>query len=119
MPKRPVCTPRGWRKLRVFDTVAARDLLEEAVAADSKYPLAHAALAEALSDLGYEPKAKQEANQAFQLSGNLSREEKLVVEAHYREMNHELDKAIEIYRKLFTLFPDNIDYGLRLASVRG
>ncbi|HZW05469.1 MAG TPA: tetratricopeptide repeat protein [Candidatus Nitrosotalea sp.] len=108
----------GLAKLRVFDTVAARDLLEEAVNADPKYPLAHAALAEALADLGYEPRARQEANKAFQLSGNLTREEKLSVEGHYREINHELDKAIEIYRKLFTLFPDNIDYGLRLASVQ-
>lgn len=108
----------GLAKLRLFDTVAARDLLQEAIAADPKYPLAHAALAEALSQLGYEPIAKQEADKAFQLSGNLPREEKLLVEGHYREMNHELDKAVEIYRKLFTLFPDNIDYGLRLASVQ-
>src|SRR5437660_7589958 len=30
----------------------------------------------------------------------------------------EWDKAVEIYRTLFGFFPDNLDYGLRLASVQ-
>jgi len=39
------------------------------------------------------------------------------VEGRYRDIDHEYDKAIEIYRSLFVLFPDNLDYGLRLAAV--
>src|SRR5208337_4312530 len=108
----------GLARLRVLDALAARDLLQRAAAADPKFSLAHSALAEAWSRLGYDKKAQQEAKQAFELSANLSREAKLVVEGRYREIDHEYDKAIEVYRTLFTLFPDNLDYGLRLAAVQ-
>jgi eukaryotic-like serine/threonine-protein kinase len=42
----------------------------------------------------------------------------LVVEGRYREIDHQYEKAIEVYRTLFTLFPDNLDYGLNLATVQ-
>jgi tetratricopeptide (TPR) repeat protein/TolB-like protein len=105
----------GLARLRVFDALAARDLLQEAVAADPKFSLAHSALAEALSRLGYSKKAQLEARQALELSASLSREERLVVEGRCSVIAYERDKAIEIYRTLFTLFPDSVDFGLRLA----
>ncbi len=108
----------GLARLRVFDAVEARDLLQRAIAADPKYSLAHSALAEAWSRLGYDKKAQLEAKQAYDLSANLSREERLVVEGRYREIDHKYDKAIEVYRALFTLFPDNVDYGLQLAMMQ-
>ena len=108
----------GLAKLRVFDALAARDLLVEAVAADPKYPFSHLALADAWTALGYDAKAKAEATQAFQLSGNLRHEEQLAVEGRYRMATLDFAKAIEVYRTLFTLFPDNLDYGLRLAKAQ-
>jgi DNA-binding winged helix-turn-helix (wHTH) protein/tetratricopeptide (TPR) repeat protein len=106
----------GLARLRLFDALAARDLLEGSIAADPKYSLAHSALAEAWSRLGYDKRAQEEARQAFELAANPSREEKLMVEGRYREIDHEYEKAVEIYRTLFALFPDNLDYGLRLAA---
>ena len=108
----------GLARLRVFDALAARDLLRQAINADSKYSPAHSALAEAWSRLGYDKKAQQEARQAYEMANNLSREDRLAVEGRYREINHEYDKAIEVYRTLFTLFPDNLDYGLKLAAMQ-
>jgi serine/threonine protein kinase/tetratricopeptide (TPR) repeat protein len=105
----------GLAKLRALDALAARDLLQRAVAADPQYPLSHAALSEAWTALGYDKKAQDEAKQAFVLSAKLSREDQLVVEGNYRLTNHEYEKAIDVYRTLFALFPDNLDYGLRLA----
>jgi len=105
----------GLARLRVFDALEARDLLQQAVAADPKYSLAHSALAEAWSRLGYDKKAQQEAKQAYDLAANLSREDRLVAEGRYREIDHQYEKAIEVYRTLFTLFPDNVDYGIKLA----
>jgi DNA-binding winged helix-turn-helix (wHTH) protein/tetratricopeptide (TPR) repeat protein len=108
----------GLAKWRMFDALAARDLLLQAIAADPKFPLAHSALADAWAALGYEQKAKEEATKAFQLAANLSREDRLVVEGHYREMSHQWDQAIDIYRALFKFFPDNIEYGLGLARIQ-
>ncbi len=108
----------GLARLRVFDALEARDLLQRAVADDPKYSLAHSALAEAWSRLGYDKKAQQQARQAYDLAVNLSREGRLVVEGRYRDIDHEHVKAIEIYRTLFTLFPDNVDYGLKLATMQ-
>jgi len=108
----------GLAKLRVLDALAARDLLQKSVAADPNSPMAHSALAEAWTMLGYDSNAKEEARKAFDLSGRLSREERLSVEGRYRELAAELDKAIEIYGGLLAFFPDNLDYGLRLATAQ-
>ena len=108
----------GLAKLRQFDALAARDLLEKAVAADPHHALAHSALADAWQTLGYDTKAQAEAKQAFTLSANLSRETRLAIEGLYRVMTHEPEKAVEVYRILWGFFPDNPDYGIRLAQAQ-
>jgi tetratricopeptide (TPR) repeat protein/tRNA A-37 threonylcarbamoyl transferase component Bud32 len=106
----------GLARLRGFDALAARALLERAVAADPRYPLAHAALADALSRLGYEETAREEARLAFEQGQDLPREDRLLVEARYREIAREWAKAVEIHRTLAGLFPDDLDHGLRLVQ---
>ena len=108
----------GLSKLRVYNSREARPLLEKVASADPKFPLAHHALALAWSALGYDEKAKDEAKLAFELSGNLSREDRLLVEARYREMMQDWPVAIEVYRNLVRFFPDNVEYGLRLAGAQ-
>ena len=108
----------GLAKLRIFDALAARDLLSDAVASEPNYALSHAALATAWAQLGYDEKARAEAKKAFDLSANLSRAERLLVEGRYREASRDWDKAIGIYRALFEFFPDNLDYGLALVSAQ-
>lgn len=124
LPSNPVAAKfyaEGIAKLRVFDNLAARDLLQKAVQADPQHALAHAYLSAAWSGLGYDEKAAVEAKRAFDLSGNLSRQDHLSVEGLYRDSTREWDKAIEIYKTLYEFFPDNLDYGLLLAraQVRG
>jgi serine/threonine protein kinase/tetratricopeptide (TPR) repeat protein len=111
----------GLAKMRVFDYLAARDLLQKAVAAEPTHALAHANLAAAWSSMGYDEKAAAEAKRAFDLSANLSRQDHLLVEGHYRETTREWDKAVEIYKTLFGFFPDNLEYGILLgqAEIRG
>jgi serine/threonine protein kinase/tetratricopeptide (TPR) repeat protein len=108
----------GIAKLRLFDSLSARDLLQKAVAEDPDYALAHSALAQAWSSLGYDQKAQAEAKRAFDLSASLPREQRLWIEGHYDESIHQGDKAVEVYRTLWDLFPDNLDYGLRLAAAQ-
>ena len=102
----------------MLDALAARDLLQKAVAADPDSPLAHVALADAWATLGYDAKARQETQRAFDLSARLSREERLAVEGRYRETSGEWAKATEIYATLFAFFPDDVEYGLRLAAAQ-
>ena len=106
----------GLSKMRVFDALSARNSLVKAVAAEPKYALAHAALATAWAQLGYDQNAADEAKKAFDLSANLSRAERLLAEGRFREMSRDWEKAIGIYQALFQFFPDNPDFGLALAN---
>jgi tetratricopeptide (TPR) repeat protein len=108
----------GLERLRLFDALGARALLEKAQAADPSHALTRSALAAVWSMLGYDSRAREEAKRAVDLSAALSRRDRLSIEGTYREANREWDKAIEIYKSLFELFPDNLDYGLRLASAQ-
>ncbi|HEX3556279.1 MAG TPA: tetratricopeptide repeat protein [Thermoanaerobaculia bacterium] len=108
----------GLDRLRLFDAAAARDLLARAVAASPDQPLAHAALSAAWSDLGYDERAREEAGRAFELASGLPREQRLAVEGRFREAAGEWPRAIEIHRTLFGFFPDNLEYGLRLAGAQ-
>ena len=108
----------GLAKLRLFDALAARGLLEKAVLADPQHALAHSALAAAWSALGYDAKATEEAKKAFDLSANLPREDRLWVEGRYWETAKQPEKAAEIYKTLWIFSPDNLDYGLRLAEAQ-
>ncbi len=108
----------GLTKLRVNDAIAARDLLQEAVAADPNNALAHSALAAAWTLLGYDEKARLSAKSAYELATSLPREERLLTEARYRETSKEWDNAAGSYRTLFGFFPDNLEYGLLLARAQ-
>jgi eukaryotic-like serine/threonine-protein kinase len=108
----------GLEKLREFDALPARDFFEGAVKADPQYAPVHAALAEAWSMLGYDQKAVAEAKSAYELGTNLPRKDRLFIEARYRALNKEWDKATEVYRALFDFFPDDLEYGLRLADTQ-
>jgi eukaryotic-like serine/threonine-protein kinase len=106
----------GLDRLRRFDALGAREKLEQAIASDPLFVMAHSALAESWASLGYDAKARAEARKAFDLSGGLPREESLLIEARYRRATKELSKATTIYQTLFNFFPDNMDYGLQLAA---
>ena len=108
----------GLAKLRVFDAIAARDLLQKAVEIDPNHALAHSALAAAWTLLGYDEKARLSAKSAYELSASLSREDHLLIEARYREASKEWDNAAESYRTLFGFFSDNLEYGLLLARAQ-
>jgi eukaryotic-like serine/threonine-protein kinase len=108
----------GREKLWAFDFLGARDLLLQAVAADPQFPLAHSALSEAWWHLGYQDKARAEAQQARQLSQDLTQEDRLLIEGQYWRSIPNWPKAVQAYHDLFHLFPDNLDYGLLLATAQ-
>ena len=107
---------QGLSRLRAFDPPAARDLLLEAERMDPSSALIHSALSQTWSVLGYDVPAVAEARKALELSGSLSREERLAIEARLQEAKKDWGKASEAYRSLWSFFPDDLEYGLHLAA---
>ena len=108
----------GLVKFREFDFLGAKELFEQTVASDPKFCFAHLRLAQAWAGLGYEQNRKEEVRRALELSSDLSRPEQLQVQGEYYESLSDHEKAASVYRALFELFPDNVDYGLLLASAQ-
>ena len=107
----------GLEKMRSYDAVTARDLFEQAIKLDPQFPMAHWALANALSFLGYDKNAMEEAKHALDGSAQLPEQERLMIEGFYYETQSDWKRAMPIYRSLYALFPDTLDYGFRLARV--
>ena len=108
----------GLALLRDFDALGAKGKLERAVAIEPEFALAHAALAEAWSTLGYDARAVEQAQRAFDLSKSLGREDSLAIEGRLRVMQKDWKKAAEVYSVLHGFVPDDLDYGIRLAEAR-
>jgi eukaryotic-like serine/threonine-protein kinase len=106
----------GLQKLRLYDALGARPLLERAAAADPASALIQAALAQSWSSLGYGSRARDAARKAVELSSSLNRDDQRLIEARYRLASNEFAIAADVYRGLFAQYPDNIDYGLGLAQ---
>jgi len=107
----------GLSKLRGSEALAARDLLLEAVAAEPGFSLSHAALGRAYATLGYEEKARLELQQALASSRGLPRREQLEIESAYRAASKEWNEAITLCRELVHLAPEDLESGLRCASM--
>ena len=119
LPVKPLAVKlytEGRSRLWAFDFIHARDLLVQAIAVEPDFPLAHSALSDAWNHLGYDLKARDEAEHARALSEHLGLEERLQIEGQYYSSLRDTNKAIEVYQKLFAQFPDNLNYGLRLAD---
>lgn len=108
----------GLARLRVFDAQSARDRLLEATRLDPAYPPAWEALAASWTALGHDAEARAASAKAFALSRSLDRETRLRIEARYHEAERQWPQAVEIYHSLWIFYPDNLEYGLHLASAQ-
>lgn len=108
----------GLARLRLYDARAAEPFLRQAAERAPSDPLLHADLAEALWTLGRDPEARVAARAAFDRLGDLPREERLAAEGKLQEIVGDTKKSVAALQALRRLFPDDLDYGLRLASVQ-
>jgi DNA-binding winged helix-turn-helix (wHTH) protein/tetratricopeptide (TPR) repeat protein len=108
----------GLVRFREFDFLGAKELFIQAIGIEPKFCFAHLRLAQAWAGLGYEQKRKEEVRKALELSSDLSRPEQLQVQGEYYESLGDHEKASSVYRALFELFPDNVDFGLMLANAQ-
>jgi len=105
----------GLEALRNHDVVRSIELLAQATEADPDFALAHSVMSISWRVLGYDSKSQDEATRAFQLSSRLGREDRLGVEGAYYEVMSDWPKAIEQYQSLWSFYPDNIAYALKLV----
>ena len=117
-PTRRDSTPRGWSASGSFDALAARDLLERAVAADGRFPLAHSALALTWATLGYDERARSARAGPSSCLPACRARNGCRWRARIARRRASGQTAIEIYQTLFRFFPDNLEYGLRLANAQ-
>ena len=117
-PKAARLYSEGLVKLRSYEHLAARDLLLEAVKLEPSHALARSALSASWRGLGYDGKAQEEARTAWELSSGLERENQLWIEGLYRESAADWGRAMDVYRTLLEFFPDDVEYGLRLAETQ-
>ena len=103
-------------QLRVFENVAASDLLQRSVDLEPDFALGHAMLADAWSALGSETAALTSAQKALSLSSLLPEDERLQIEGRYYELKHDWAGAIGAYRHVWQDFPDDLESGLKLAA---
>lgn len=103
-------------RLRTYDLVGARDLLLRAEAIEPSSVAVQSALSEVWALLGQDSRAREAALRAFQGRHSLPQENQLAIEAHFYETGKQWERASSTYRSLLTLFPDNLDYGLKLAD---
>jgi eukaryotic-like serine/threonine-protein kinase len=106
----------GLRALSLFDAQSARNLFERATKIEPDHAPTHSALAAALSSLGYDDQAKEEARKALDLSAQSPREVRLQIEGRSHKLLSQWPEAIDDYRALFEFFPDQVDYGISLIG---
>ncbi|WP_162179981.1 tetratricopeptide repeat protein [Bryobacter aggregatus] len=104
----------GLDLIRSFDPVGGREKLQQAVAADPDFAMAHAALADLYASLGFDAQSKMEARKAFDLATDLPRSDRLLIEARFREANRDWNGVERIYEALLQDYPDEPEYRLRL-----
>ena len=68
--------------------------------------------------LGYRERAAMSAQRAFELSDDLSQAHRLAIQARYFQTQNEWERAAEIWSALRTFYPEDIGYGLTLASAQ-
>jgi eukaryotic-like serine/threonine-protein kinase len=116
VPEAARLTAQGLERLRSFDFAGARVLLERAAEIEPGSPAIHSLLARVSYETGDDARALREARLALDLSRSLPREERLAIEARFYAAAKQWPQAAELYRSLWTFFPDEIDHGLQLAT---
>jgi TolB-like protein len=109
----------GLARLRMSDALSATTLLEKAAAADPANAMTQSALAAAWSALGYDAQSRRTlSRRRWRSPLILSREHRLVVEAQKAQAARDGTTRFAPYTALWSLFPDNEDYGLQLARAQ-
>ncbi|MFB0564307.1 MAG: protein kinase, partial [Candidatus Aminicenantaceae bacterium] len=91
-----------------LDYMRSIELMEKAVAIDPDFAMAYRSLAQSYGNIGFRPRLKEYMKKALELSDRLpAREGYLIGGDFYSYSEKTYDKAIEAYKKLLELYPDD------------
>ena len=111
-----------WRsalgRLDASDNAGAAAELRRVNALAPEFVLARSELAHALGQAGQTAEARDTARFAFEAAGELPEHQRMAVEAEYRALSGEPERAAALWGTLFDLFPTDVRLGARLASVQ-
>jgi serine/threonine protein kinase/Tfp pilus assembly protein PilF len=83
-------------------------LMEKAIAIDPNFAMAYRSLAIAYGNQGSSSERARYLQKAFELSARASERERYIIEGdYYLQSEKTYDKAVEIYKKLLELYPDD------------
>ena len=108
----------GTLALEHFEPEEASVLLTEASQIEPKHAPTHAALSTAWAALGYQQRSQNEALLAADLAKRLSPLQQTEYEGLADEAKSDWPAAADAYSRLLQLYPDSIDYGLKLANAQ-
>lgn len=106
----------GLERLRSSDAPRALEALRRAAGIEPNSAVVRSALSEAYGMLGYDDQALDEEKRAAALAATLPREPRLGIQARFHELNRDWDQASATYRSLWTFYPDDLEYGLKLVN---
>ncbi|TET69202.1 MAG: tetratricopeptide repeat protein [Candidatus Aminicenantes bacterium] len=100
-----------------LDYMRSIELMEKAVAIDPGFAMAYRSLATSYGNIGFRPQRKKYMQKALELSDRLpERERYLIGGDFYSSSEKTYDKAIDAYKKLLELYPDDHSGNHNLAT---
>jgi tetratricopeptide (TPR) repeat protein len=91
-----------------FDYMRSIELMEKAVAIDPDFAMAYRSMATSYGNTGFRPKRKEYMQKALELADRLPARGRYLIEGDfYSSSEKTYDKAIEAYKKLLELYPDD------------
>ena len=105
-----------------FDYMQSIELMEKAVAIDPDFAMAYRSLATSYGNIGFRPQRKKYMEKALELSHRLPARGRYLIEGDfYSSSEKTYDKAIDAYKKLLELYPDdytgNHNLALKYSSI--
>ncbi len=102
-----------WRQ----DFEKTSQFLAQAAEAAPTNPMPYVYLADTWLELEYPDQAYEAVEKAFERAGDLADEQRLAIEARLHTAAQDWEQAIAALREAYRAFPDDLEVGLRLATV--
>jgi serine/threonine protein kinase/Flp pilus assembly protein TadD len=98
----------GRRLHLIGDVIRSIAEMEKAVDIDPEFAMAYRSMSSSFSNMGWQPARRKASQKAFELSYKASdRERYLIAADYYRLYEKTYDKAIEAYKQVLSLYPED------------